>query len=422
MAPTPRTGLLLLGIALTPLAGLLLRVPVPIGLVYAAFVVVVVAATVDAVSSRRHPTATRRLPDVISRGVPADLSVDVQGPQTARCRVRQPVPPDVHVDPPVGRRGLDTRLVAERRGRHVLPPAAMRVVGPLRLGMSTKAVGEPVEFDVYPDLPAARRLAASVRSGLFRTEGLRSRGPLGLGTEFETLRDYVEGDDIRQVNWLASARLQRPLVNEFRIEQERDVIVVLDAGRLMSAPIGRMTRLDAAVDVAAAMASVSQVLGDRVGVVAFDAAIRVDLPPRRRGADAVARAVFDLEPSQVDSDYRGVFEHIAGRKRAFVLVLTDLLDPAAARPLVAAMPILAGRHVVTVASVADPDIEDALRTVPVDLEGAARAAAAADVVAARAEALRLVRHRAGRVVEQPPDRLSAACVGVYLRAKAAARV
>lgn len=422
MAPTARTGVLLFLIAVTPLLGLLVRVTVPIGLVYVAFVAVLVAAAVDMAAARSHPQVRRRVTEVISRGVPAELSVDLSGPELARARVRQPVPPDIHLRPSVGRRGLDAELIAHRRGRHVLPPPVVRVVGPLRLGMSTKAAGEPMEIDVYPDLPAARRLAATVRTGLFRTQGLRTRGPLGLGTEFETLRDYVDGDDIRQVNWLASARLQRPLVNEFRIEQERDVIVVLDTGRLMSAPLGRMTRLDAAVDAAVAMGAVSQVVGDRAGVVAFDDAIRVDVSPRRRGADALSRAVFDLEPRPVDSNYRGVFEHISGRKRAFVLVLTDLLDPAAARPLVSAIPVLARRHVVTVASVTDPDIDAALREIPTDLEGAARAAAAADVVAARAEALRQVRHKAAHVVEQPPGRLSAACVGVYLRAKAAARV
>jgi len=109
-------------------------------------------------------------------------------------------------------------------------------------------------------------------------------------------------------------------------------------------------------------------------------------------------------------------------KRAFVLVLTDLLDPAAARPLVAAIPVLAKRHSVTVASVIDPDLEEAVTTIPTDLAGAARAAAAVDVLASRAEALRQVRHYAAQVVERPPGTLSAACVAAYLRAKATARV
>lgn len=422
MTPTSRTGLILFGIALVPLAAVLINAPIPIGLVYLMFVAVLAAAAVDGLVARTHPRMQRRVTEVISRGVPAEVEIHLSGPSAKRARVRQPSPPDIVVEPSIGRRGLEATLVAERRGHHVLGAPAVRVTGPLGLGMSTKIVGDPVEIDVYPDLPAARRLAATVRAGLFRTEGLRTRGPLGLGTEFEAIRDYVEGDDIRQVNWLASGRHQRPLVNQFRVEQERDVICVIDAGRLMSAPIGRITRLDAAVDAAAAMAAVSQVLGDRVGVVAFDSELRVDLPPRRRGGDAVAKAIFDLEPSPVDSNYRQAFERVAGMKRAFVLVLTDLLDPAAARPLVGAIRVLARRHSVTVASVADPDVEDAVTSVPTDLEGAARAAAALDVLNARGEALRLVRHYGAQVVEGPPASLSAGCVAAYLRAKAAARL
>ncbi len=422
MTPTSRTGFLLFGIALVPLLAVLLNAPIPIGLVYLLFVAVLAAAAVDGLVARKHPRMQRRVTEVISRGVPAEIEIDLTGPSVRRARVRQPSPPDVVVEPPIGRRGLEATLLAERRGRHVLGAPAVRVTGPLGLGMSTKIVGDPLEFAVYPDLPAARRLAASVRTGLFRTQGLRTRGPLGLGTEFEAIRDYVEGDDIRQVNWLATGRHQRPLVNQFRVEQERDVICVIDAGRLMSAPIGRITRLDAAVDVAAAMAAVSQVLGDRVGVVAFDSELTVDLPPRRRGADAVAKAIFDLEPSPGDSDYRKAFERVAGMKRAFVLVLTDLLDPAAARPLVAAIRVLARRHSVTVASVVDPDVEDAVTTLPADLEGAARAVAALDVLTARVEAVRLVRHYGAQVVEGPPATLSAGCVSAYLRAKAAARL
>ena len=92
---------------------------------------------------------------------------------------------------------------------------------------------------MFPDLLAARRLALSVRQGRFRDQGISARGPLGLGTEFELVRDYLPDDDIRQVNWRATARLGRPMSNQYRTEQDRDVIVVVDAGRLSAAPLPR---------------------------------------------------------------------------------------------------------------------------------------------------------------------------------------
>jgi uncharacterized protein (DUF58 family) len=207
------------------------------------------------------------------------------------------------------------------------------------------------------------------------------------------------------------------------VEQDRDVVCLVDAGRLMAAPVGDRTRLDATIDAVAAVALVADEVGDRCGVVAFDDEVRRHLPPRRSGGDAVVRAVFDVEPRSVDSDYEIAFRTVAGGKRAFVLVLTDLLEEAAAQPLVDAMPVLARRHAVVVASVADPDLEHAVHTPPVQSADVYTAVVALDVLAARARvAAQLRRSGAQDVVEAPPDGLAAACVGAYLRAKARARL
>src|SRR5262249_57975729 len=144
------------------------------------------------------------------------------------------------------------------------------------------------EVLVYPDLPAARRLASAVRAGKFRDEGLRRRGPLGLGTEFESVRDYSPDDDIRQMNWRATARLERPMSNQYRIERDRDVVCVIDCGRLMAAPFADRTRLDAALDAAVAVAAGADVLGGRCGGIAFAGEVFRSPPPRRgRGPGGV---------------------------------------------------------------------------------------------------------------------------------------
>ena len=147
---------------------------------------------------------------------------------------------------------------------------------------------------VFPDLRTARRLALAVARGRFRDQGATARGPLGLGTEFELIRDYEPDDDIRQVNWRATARLGRPMSNQYRLEQDRDLLLLLDAGRLSAAPLGQpsTTVLDAGLDAAAALAFVADELGDRTGAVAFDDEVRDRAPaaPRRRPARR-ARAV-----------------------------------------------------------------------------------------------------------------------------------
>jgi uncharacterized protein (DUF58 family) len=262
----------------------------------------------------------------------------------------------------------------------------------------------------------------AVRQGRFRDPGRLTRGPLGLGTDFESIRDYLPDDDIRQVNWRATARLGRPMSNQYRVEQDRDVVCLLDTGRLMAAPLGDRTRLDATVDAATAVALVADEVGDRAGVIAFDAQVRRRLPPARGGGDAVVRAVFDVEPTMVDSDYELAFRAVGTGKRAFVLVLTDLLEESAAQPLVDAMPVLARRHAVVVGSVADPDLEQMVHTPPRSPADVYAAAVALDVLDARARVAAQLRRAGADVVEARPDLLPNACVGAYLRAKARARL
>ena len=183
--------------------------------------------------------------------------------------------------------GSTRELVARRRGRFDAAGrrrARRRPARPRDAGTTARA--RTRELLVYPDLPSARRLALAVRTGRFRESGRQSRGPLGLGTEFESIRDYLPDDDIRQVNWPATARMGRPMSNQYRIEQDRDVICVIDCGRLMAAPLsGGATRLDVAVDAATAVGLVADELGDRCGTVAFDGSDR-SAASRRAGAGA----------------------------------------------------------------------------------------------------------------------------------------
>jgi uncharacterized protein (DUF58 family) len=347
--------------------------------------------------------------------------VDAQA-RGRRVRVRQPLPPDLRATAQESDGRLETELVARRRGRHRIDPPVTRATGPLGLGRWDHTAGEAAELHVYPDFLAARRLARAVRQGRLREAGRLVRGPLGLGTDFEAVRDYLPDDDVRQINWAATQRAGRPMANQYRIEQDREVVLLVDAGRLMAAPVGEATRLDVTIDAATAVALVADVLGDRCGVVAFDREIRRRLPARRAGGRAVVEALFDLEPRAEEPDYELAFRTVDGGKRALVIVLCDLLEEAAARPLLDAMPVLTRRHAVLVASVADAGLAERLRTPPADLAGVAGTAVALDVLAARTRVVRMLEASGATVVEAPPAGLGTACVRAYLRAKARARL
>ncbi len=412
MTPTQRAAELL-----ALVAALALVLPLPLALV--GVVVVIAATVVDAASVRRDPGTSRVLQTILARGVPAPLEVTTTG---SRARVRQPVPPDFTVEPAEDDDALEAVVIGRRRGRHQLVDPAVRLTGPLGLGRWYHGGRGQTEVVVYPDLPAARRLAQAVRQGKLGAEGRRIRGPLGLGTDFESVREYVPDDDVRRINWRATSRLGRPMTNQYRVDQNRDVVCLIDTGRLMAAPLGDRTRLDAALDAVTAVALVADEVGDRCGAIAFDATVLRALPPRRSGGTAVVRSLFDLEPSSLDSDYELAFHRVGRSKRAFVLVLTDLLDEAAARPLVEAVPVLARRHSVTVASVTDPDLTALVSRAPDTPLDVYAASVAVEVLEARAQVSAQLTRAGAQVLEAPPGLLGQVCVGAYLRMKSLARL
>ncbi|MBW3594889.1 MAG: DUF58 domain-containing protein [Actinobacteria bacterium] len=415
MSPSPRAALLLAATAFSTLV-----LPPPLAIAAAA--ALAVATYIDARSVRAAPDVERKVPQVLSRGVASRFEVAVAAADARTSLVVQAATPDLVVEPRRASGSFEGTIRPRRRGRHTLPALAERSEGPLGIGRWHHAVTEPTDVLVYPDLPSARRIALAVKQGRFRESGRIQRGPLGLGTDFESIRDYLPDDDIRQVNWRASSRVGRPMSNTYRVEQDRDVICVVDAGRLMAAPIEDHTRLDVALDAVAAVAAVANVVGDRCGAVAFDATILREVPPHRAAGDDVVRALFDLEPSGIDSDYELAFRSVSGGKRSLVFVFTDLLEDAAARPLVEAVPVIARRHAVMVATAADPDLDAVVSSSPANERDVYAMSVALDVLNARRRVAAQLRHAGAEVVEAQPGHLGSACVGAYLRAKSRARL
>jgi uncharacterized protein (DUF58 family) len=402
-------------------ATIVLHLPPAVVVVLAAVATGCVIADM-AFAFRAHLLVARTQLPTLARQEAHTYSVhgEVQGIRSARTR--QPVPPELVVEPSetVGV-DLIAQMTGRHRGVHVIPPPVVRISGPLGLGTCDHTVGGEAAVTVLPDLPRARRLAALRRRERSVDEG-RIRNRLGLGTEFESIREYSPDDDIRQVNWLATARIGRPMTNQYRIDDNRDLVCLVDTGRLMASPLGLSTRLDVALDALAVLAVAADDAGDRVGTVAFAGDVLRRLEPRRRGAEQVVRALFDLEPVEVESDYDRAFQAVAGRKRSLVTLFTDLVDPAAARTLLAVMPVLAKRHVVIVASSRDPDLGQAITTPPHDMRDVLRAAVSLDLLVSRRRTVALLRKMGAVVVEADPATLGPACVNAYSRVKLAGRL
>ena len=281
--------------------------------------------------------------------------------------------------------------------------------------------GPPQELLVYPDLPAARRLTLLVRRGAL-AGGHATRGPLGLGTEFESVRDYLPDDDVRQLNWRASGRLGRPMSNQYRIEQDREVMCLVDCGRLMGTPLGdrdparrRARRGDRGR--ARRRRARRPLRGDRLRR-------RGPRPSCGRGGGRAGRRPGALR-SRADEPrqrLRARLHRVGAARRAMVLVFTDLVDLAAARSLLAAAPLLTRRHAVAIVSAEDPDLIRAARREPGDADEAYETVAAVDVLEARLAVAAQLRRHGAQVVEAPVEQLALRCVQAYLSAKARARL
>jgi uncharacterized protein (DUF58 family) len=206
--------------------------------------------------------------------------------------------------------------------------------------------------------------------------------------------------------------------NQFRVERDRDVVCLIDCGRLTGASLGSRSLLDAALDVLSVLALAADELGDRFGAIAFDSEVRRLLPPRHLGGRAAVEALFDLESRPVDSSFELAFASISRARRALVVVHTDLIDETAARSLMGGVAMLVRRHAVVIASAVD----DRLRALADGAGEPAEALAALDVLAARRQATLRLRGAGARVIEAPPEKLAERCLAAYLTAKLRAQL
>jgi len=280
---------------------------------------------------------------------------------------------------------------SSRRGWSFLGHMRLRLCGPLGLVQRQARLAGRGEIAIEPplaNLSSTLRLAASERWRDLGVRRLRRRGGL---TEFESLREYVHGDDLRLVDWKAFARRGRPMVREYQEEHGQELILLVDCGRRMGAtavlgPGRGWTKLDFALDAALQLAAVALSKGDRVGILTFDAGVRAFVPPAR-GALQLARlkqAVFGEQASARESDTTRALREVGvrHRRRATLVVLSDVADPLSTEAQVRALETGARHHRVVFAGLDDPE----LRAVA---EGRLEARAGV-----RAEALQLARERA----------------------------
>jgi uncharacterized protein (DUF58 family) len=312
-------------------------------------------------------------------------------------------------------------LTPPRRGRFEFGRVAVRYLSRLGLVWVQTEMGLTGVVKVYPNMRRAREAELKALGARSLVASHRKTSWRGEGREFESLRDYVRGDELRHVSWTATARRGRLVTRQYQIERDQTILIAIDAGRLMTARIERETKLDSAVHATLSLMSAAARGGDNAGLVVFGRRIKAYLPPKRgrEHMDAALEALHAIEPEMIEPSYARAFEFIAAncQRRALVVVLTDLVDEEGSRDLLTSLRLLRPRHLPLVVTIGDRDLKAAVRDVPDSVQALFTQSVAEEIIYQREAALRLVESQGGLALDVTAAALTPSLLETYLRVK-----
>lgn len=320
---------------------------------------------------------------------------------------------------PGSRVRMRTTLTPTRRGDRIAGPVTLRLFGPLGLAGHQFRRTVPARVRALPAFRSERLLASKVKR-LHHLEGRNLAELRGQGTEFDSFREYVPGDDVRTIDWRATARATDVLVRTWRPERNRQVLMLLDTGRISAARVGEGTRLDIAIEAALLLGGLAAAGGDTVGLLAYDRRARAEVRSAAgRGLQPkLMHALAGVTPALVDTDVDGFVRAALqrARRRSLIVWFTSLDGAAVTENLLPVLPVLAERHRVLIVSVTDPDIAAAAAGRG-DEESLYRAAAAEARIAEQAVLQESLRRRGVAVVAAAGAELPGALADEYLELK-----
>lgn len=370
----------------------------------------------------------RDIPKLIGRGrrFTVRLSFDNRTNRTCYVTLRDVVPdvaqPTVIITQRQLSAGLSEFEYALRiptRGMHHFGDCWLRLVGRWGLLECTRSVTLAQSIRVLPEsiVPddELKKQALDERRLLDQVRDTRNRGE---GTEFESLSEFRESDDVRRIDWRSSARAGHLIVRRYQLEQHRDVVLLVDAGRLMGTAVADGTKLDCAVDAALRIARVALQTGDRCGVGVFDSRVRGYLSPVAGVASnrILIERLYDVKPGWVESDFAAMFATLQSRqrKRALLVVLSDIMEAETTERYRAALVSLSHRHEVLFVALRTPLLRDAARGSIEETDDVARKAFAFRLMREREQTLHVLRRSGVHVLDVKPSQLTIPLMNTFL--------
>ena len=398
-------------------------------------VLLIVAAVIDFVLSRKllEEFVLRREFEkrfAIGETIKVSLFADNSSVKDLRILVKDEYPPEMALsETREAEFTVDAQTTAEffyyltpkKRGSYEFGRTAIRYLSRFGLVWCQTALGDPQRVKVYPNMRRAREMelkALGARSFLAIQRRAVRRGE---GREFESMRDYVRGDELRHISWTATARRSKLTTRQYQIERDQTVIIALDAGRLMTGRIGDETKFDTAIHASLALMSACARAGDNCGLAVFGRRVKKYLPPKRglEHIDAVLEALHDLEPELIEPSYARAFQFIASnsKKRSFIVILTDLVDKESSKELISSLKLLRPRHLPLVVTIGDRDLNAAVSHAPADIKDVFTQSAAEEIIRERESALRWVETLGGLALDVTAETLAPKLLETYLKVK-----
>ncbi|MBD2300841.1 DUF58 domain-containing protein [Nostoc sp. FACHB-190] len=426
--------LLGLGIAIAPILSLFLSIPVSIAITLLFDAAVLVLMIVDGLRVRPLRVRVKReLPQRLSIGRDNPVMLAVTAAKTdAIIQLRDYYPAEFGVSTPTLTATIPANTTQEltytanptQRGEFPWGNIQVRQLGTWGLAWHNWQIPQNVAVKVYPDLIGLRSL--SIRLTLQSSGSIRQSRRMGIGTEFAELRNYHTGDDLRFIDWKATARRTTgntpPLVRVLEPEQEQTLIILLDRGRLMTAQVKGLQRFDWGLNATLSLALAGLHRGDRVGVGVFDRQMHTWVSPER-GQSHLGKLIDYLTPIQpvlLESDYLGAVTNVVQRqtRRALVVVITDLVDVTASTELLAALSRLAPRYLPFCVTLRDPQVDHLAHTFTQEVTAAYSRAVALDLLAQRQVAFAQLKQKGVLVLDAPANQITDQLLERYLQLKA----
>lgn len=396
-----------------------------------AVLTVVLLLDVMLAASPRHVALRRTLPSGVRLGErsTAVLRLANESAKTLRAQVKDGWQPSAGASNalqrttirPGERAALSVALQPSRRGDLLTHHVTIRSFGPLGMAARQRSIPAPGLLRVLPPFHSKRHLPSKLRK-LRELDGRAAVQIRGAGTEFDSLRDYVRGDDVRSIDWRATARRQDVVVRTWRPERDRRVVIVLDTSRTSAARIDDETALDTGIEASLLLAVLAERGGDRVSLVAYDRRVRAKVSSTGKGnmLNAMVQGLAPLEPELIELNAPAIAGQVRDvtAHRALVVLVTSLDAGAAEEGLIPLASTLAQKHVVVVAAVRDPAVDEA-RLDRSTTTSTYRAAAAEHALNRRAAITAVLKQVGVEVVDAPPQELPPQLADMYIRLKAA---